>query len=193
MPDTPRKAQLNIVVGAPGTGKSTFIRQEVVEKRPKVLVVTPDTSEWRQLPEVHNKQEIYSLTGKARYVCASKKDFIENVVGKFYGGVLVMDDAMSYLDFQTEDTMRYLQIRRRQLGIDIYFVGHGLTQIPPQLFTFTSWIILFATTDNFSGRRNRMTEQAYNRVVEAQKELNSLCFERHILYEKRIIKIDPTL
>lgn len=192
MADTPRrKTQLNLVVGINGTGKTTFLRQNVVERGRKALVITPDEMEWRHLPQVRTAAEIFALGGAARLVYESPAT-LETAVRNFYGGALILDDAMAYLSFQTPDTMRFLYIRRRQRGVDVYVVAHGLRQVPAQCFTFGSYLILFATTENFSSRKKELDDDIYTRILAAQRRINNAARSGRP-YSNTIIKLDPAL
>lgn len=184
-----RKTQLNLVVGINGTGKTTFLRRNVVERRQKVLVVTPDEAEWRQLPAVATPRDIYTLSTPSRLVYTQPSD-LQHIAEHYYGGALILDDAMAYLSFQTPDFLRYLYIRRRQRGVDVYLVAHGLRQVPVQAYTFGTYLILFATTENFTSRRTALAPDIYGRIVAAQSELNA-CAATHP-YHYRIIRLDPT-
>ena len=186
-----RKTQLNLVVGINGTGKTTFLREKVVATRGKALVVTPDDCEWRQLPTVETAREVFYMQGAARMVYRGPET-LEMAIRYFSGGALILDDAMAYLGFQTPETLRYLYIRRRQRGVDVYIVAHGLRQVPVQAFTFGSYLILFATTENFSSRRRELDGEIYNRIVGAQRELNDDCRNGNA-YGYKIIKLDPTV
>lgn len=186
-----RKTQLNLVVGINGTGKTTFLRQNVVERRPKVLVITPDECEWRQLPVVEQPRDIFYLNGAARMIYRDETT-LQTAIRYYSGGALILDDAMAYLSFQPPDTMRYLYIRRRQRGVDVYLVAHGLRQVPPQAFTFGSYLVLFATTENFTSRRKELDPEIYNRIIQAQSQMNTEA-RRGNPYGYKIIKLDPTL
>lgn len=168
------------------------MRENVVKHARKCLVVTPDDYEWRELPEVTTAQQIYNLQQPSRLVYRGPET-VEMAVKYFYGGTLVLDDAMTYLKFQTDDTLRGLYIRRRQRGIDVYIVAHGLRQVPVQCFTFGSYLILFATTENFSSRKKELDGDIFNRILQTQQQLNRDCLQHGKKYEHRIIKLDPTL
>lgn len=164
-----RKTELNLVVGINGTGKTTWLRKNVVDKG-KSLVVTPDTSEWRHLPIVSTPEEIRGMKGSARIIYEDTTT-LETIQKSFSGGNLVLDDAMAYLNEQTPKIMQYLYIRRRQFGIDLYIVAHGLRQLPPKVFTFTSFLILFNSVENFSERKKELIPEIYDKVIEAQNRI----------------------
>ena len=185
-----RKTQLNLVVGINGTGKTTFLREKIVQNR-KALILTPDAMEWRHLPEVRTPAEVRMMAGPSRIIYQGPET-LELVRGNFFGGALVLDDAMAYLNEQTPATMQYLYIRRRQFGIDIYIVAHGLRQLPPKCFTFGSFLFLFATTENFSARKKELQPELYNRIVKAQQDVNRRC-ERGDPYCHQVILLDPSI
>lgn len=188
-----RKTFLDLIVGINGTGKSTFIRQKILTPGRKVLVVTPDEAEWRTLPTVSTAQEIYNLQQPARLVADGTEQQLLTVTRSFFGGALVLDDAMAYLTFgATSPLMRYIYIRRRQFGVDIFVVAHGLRQIPVQAFTFASHLILFATTENFAPRKRELHPDIYNAVVSAQEQVNRQCSGGNA-YAYKIITLDPQL
>lgn len=184
-----RKAQLNLVAGVNGTGKTTFLLSNVVQRSRKALVLTPDDMEWQQLPLVATPADIYNLQQPSRIVYTD--GILDTIARYHFGGPLILDDAMAYLDHQTPNTMRYIYIRRRQRGVDIYLVTHGLRQIPPQAFSFASYLILFATTENFSARRRELQPDIFDTIMRAQEEVNAAAHRDP--YNHRVIAIDPQL
>lgn len=178
-------------MGINGTGKTTWLRRQVVDRIPKALILTPDGAEWRHVPQVRTAEEVRSLTGHARIIYEGPHT-LETIQHNYYGGALILDDAMAYLTEQTPATMQYIYIRRRQFGIDVYIVAHGLRQLPPKCFTFGSFLILFATTENFSTRKKELQEELFEKILTAQRRLNTLC-QRGDPYQYDIIKLDPTI
>lgn len=166
-----RKTELNLVVGANGTGKTTFLQKEVLKIRTKNLIITPDPAEWKQYNTITTPDEIRNLQGTARIIYEDSST-LQIIKENFFGGALILDDAMAYLNEQTPGMMQYLYIRRRQFGIDLYIVAHGLRQLPPKCFTFVSWLILFNSVENFSARKQELISELYNKVVEAQTRIS---------------------
>ena len=186
-----RKTQLNLVVGINGTGKTTFLRNNILPTRTKNLILTPDEAEWQDLPIVSTGREIYNMQGTARMIYTGNADLL-TIQHNFYGGNLILDDAMAYLDEQTPSAMRYIYIRRRQWGIDCYIVAHGLRQLPPKVFTYVSFLILFASTENFAPRRKELHPILFNYILREQDRINALA-EKGNPYNYTIIKLDPTI
>ena len=76
-------------------------------------------------------------------------------------------------------------IRRRQKMIDICYVGHGFTQIPPAFFTFSTHFALFKTIDNIDRRRDCI--QNFDEMKAAQERVNAAALKNPHYHE--IIKI----
>ena len=101
-----RKAELNLVIGANGTGKTSFLQKEVLPKYQKALIITPDPAEWKQYPIVSiDELKYFNAIGRMVY---SGPQMLQNVSKRFYGGALLLDDAMAYLDEQTPDSLQYI-------------------------------------------------------------------------------------
>ena len=191
----PRKTRLDLVVGINGTGKTTWIRTEVVERQRKVLVLTPDEAEWRHLPKVSTAMEIYQMQGAARYVC-SDPQHIDNDIAlisrSFYGGSLVLDDARAYIGCMTGQSTNYLYIRRRQYGVDIYLVAHALDQVPKQAFTYATFLHLFYTTGNIQYRKRDLDPDTFA-LIERMKEQVKQAVLKGDKHACAHIKIDQSL
>ena len=180
-----RKTELNLVVGVNGTGKTTFLEKEVLSKYKKALVLTPDNSEWKTLPVVRaDELKFFNGIGKMIY---TGPEILTTISRRFYGGALILDDALAYLNEQTPATMQYIYIRRRQFGIDIYLVAHGLRQIPPKAFSFASWLILFNTVENFSSRKKEIIPSLYDSIIESQQRIRNRVLNGEPYYKEYIL------
>ncbi len=189
-----RQAQSDIFVGINGTGKTTLLRNvlsKVQEIGERILIVTPDPVEWREVPPIHHRltHHIATYTGIRRIVYFP--GCMELIQKHFRNGSLVFDDARVYIHAQSTDFMTWIQIRRRQSGIDLFSVFHGLTQVPPVYFTFSSNLFLFYTKDNIKRRNEYIDEDDFLNIQEARKRIqteirkgNKHYFERIILDER---------
>lgn len=166
-----RKTELSLIAGINGSGKSTFLAKEIIPKYTKALVITPDPAEWKHVPTI-SKNDIRTLNGVGKLIYYGEETF-EDIKKNYFGGVLILDDAKAYIGAQTGDTMRYLYIRRRQFGIDLYIAAHSIKDFPPKCFDYASWMILFYTNTGFKSRKNEMGDELYNRLVLLQENIKN--------------------
>ena len=181
----------DVIVGVNGTGKTTFLRENIVIPMSKagnrVLIVTPDICEWNDISLLNNYEEIATFTGIKRMI--EKKGRLEKIKKYYSDGVLIFDDCRMYINAQSDDFMRWLQIRRRHVGIDFFSVFHSLEQIPPIYFTFISRIILFHSLGNIKKRGNEIDDYILAEIAKAKAEiLNEV--NKGNPYAKKLISFD---
>ena len=195
-----RETKQTIVLGYNGTGKSTLVRKIITaytshkqtlapEKGRKALIITPDASEWNDMPETSLlRPSDFEFEGVRRYIWTFiRKDDLaamERLRKWYFDGMLIYDDCRSYLQANTNDWLKYLYIRRRQKMIDLMLVTHGFTDVPPQAFTNCSDLFLFKTVDNIDRRKNELIN--YDEILQQQAEVNRKA-ETNKHYYKRII------
>lgn len=167
----PRYPVCSILVGINGTGKTTFIKkilENTVTEKNRALIVTPDPAEWRAVQEVSGT-EITRFKGIRKIIY--HQSCMDEIQRYYTNGILVFDDARVYIHAQSDDFMQWLQIRRRQVGVDLFCNFHGLTQVPPVFFTFATNIILFYTKDNIKRRAEYVDEQDFNEIQQAKARI----------------------
>lgn len=196
-----RAAKCTLVLGFNGTGKTTFIRETLEElllrsrstgRRLKVLIVTPDDTEWQDYPEnLLETPDDYVYEGIQRHVWqdsfAGEKKYSLNRISKFNSGIIVFDDCKVYFGDILPQEIINLFVRRRQRSLDVFFVGHGFTTIPPRAFTYYSDAFLFRTVDNIDRRKDCINNFDY--FKKCQAEVNEKA-KRNPYYHKRIRNID---
>ena len=161
----------SILVGINGTGKTTFIKnllEKTVTAKNRALIVTPDPAEWRMLDEVSG-QRIATFKGIKKIIY--HQNCMAEIQRYYSNGMLVFDDARVYIHAQSNDFMQWLQIRRRQAGIDLFCNFHGLTQVPPVFFTFATNLVLFYTKDNIKRRSEYIDEQDFDDIQAAKERI----------------------
>lgn len=95
---------------------------------------------------------------------------IDNICRIFRHGLLVLDDCRSYLLDKPSVYLKNMLISARHYDVDIIAVGHGVTTVPPQFFTYATHFMVFATTDNPIKRKNNV--QNYPKFEETILSVN---------------------
>ena len=152
---------LTLIIGTNGTGKSSLIKNKFIpnelNNNGKVLIVLPDDADehWINLQTITKISDFKNFkTGirKIIYVPGAMQVIRQN----YKNGLLIFDDFRG-LDIEKKaeiEALRKIAIRRRQAGLDIIIVAHGVTDIIPGfLIRYASHIILFMTLDNIASHK----------------------------------------
>lgn len=154
-----RQTKRTIILGAPGTGKTTLLHRVLAQAGQKTLVITPYMNEWceRDANGVELYPELVDLkptnlyfTGIRRHVYRPKYTFEH--LKAFRRGIIVFDDCRGYFKANLDDKIHNLLLGTRQNMIDVFAVAHGFREVPPVFFTFATDFILFRTEDNLDRR-----------------------------------------
>jgi hypothetical protein len=163
-----------VIVGKPGTGKTTVLRsilRECLESGRRALIVTPHENEWEDVPMVHPRLQhhIRTYRGARRIICHGEKNILENIKRYFVNGFLIFDDCKAYIRPSDRVYMEQFLLALRQKDVDFACCGHGFTTIPPVFYAFATEFFVFATTDNPKKRKDDVMnfeelEKTVNRV-----------------------------
>jgi len=177
-----------IVIGYNGTGKTSFLQElinnELKKETPRVIIVTPDDSEWLQYDhaDLINPSE-FNFIGVRRHIF--NDDYSMKMLSEYaYDALILLDDCRFYITSNIEKALHGFLIRSRQHMNDIVAVGHGFTEVPPKFFTFASHIVLFHTKDNIFKRKDVLKD--FDRMVQKQIEVNQKSMSN--FHYKEIIK-----
>lgn len=196
-----RERRYNVIVGAKGSGKTTFLAEKIIKKyKGNVCVVKHPVniadnalfflpqktmSNWRQGAQpsvpVHFK---ISLQQGEEY-----REFLRWVLaGNFKNGALIVDDATLFERDRLTPEMAQLAVMCRHYGIDLYLVYHGLTLFPIDQFIFVNYFIIFNTTDNFEYKKNKIGnfDQLSKAVIKARQ--NRASNDKKIMFTPVIIQ-----
>ena len=183
-----RPAEFFLVIGAPNTGKTTWLLKILLAlaRGQRVLVVDPDGNEptWWKFKSINirDKRAMKNWTKGVRVIQLAEQDTdgydtFDVLYNKkvFTNGVLVLDDCNTYVQANPNKHLMNLLRRKRQYSIDIFAAAHGFTEIPPKFYSFATKYTLFKTEedpqrakrnidqfDRFVGLRNRVNSKALN-------------------------------
>lgn len=161
---TIREAIYNMVIGAPGFGKTTWIVKHLKYKSPRkdVLLYKSDigiddkaVADFKRIPRGQSYNGGWAKVSNADI---KYPEFLTWVRNNFRNGALVVDDAGFFEGHNISPEFEELMMMRRHLGIDIYYVYHGLSKAPIAHFAYVSNMILFHTTDNPKFKANKLPD-----------------------------------
>lgn len=163
-----RERRFNIVVGSPGSGKSTFTA-ELIKKTPGNAIVYKhianiDDPAFSFLTEKNADNWRQGAAPGAGVKCkfAGRQEdyrgFLQWVIRNYRNGMIVVDDATLFERDRLTREMQDIVTMRRHYGLDIILIYHGLTALPIDQFPFLNNIVLFNTNDNFQYKANKLPQ-----------------------------------
>ena len=171
------RKRCDILVGATGAGKSTFLLKNIVEpllkEDKRILVVKNDFNmDWKDvdfLSKDKKYEELKTFTGirKVNF----RQGRLEKIAQYYSNGVLILEDCMGYIHTQTDKITDWLLLGRRHFGINLFCVFHGLTEVPPKFFTYADSLILFATNDNINKRSKEIFPERLQVIDKARQRI----------------------
>lgn len=173
-----------VVLGLPGTGKTTMLKKLVItmaRQGRRTLIVTPHDMEWETVPPVslHHPHRMFDYKGARRIIYTD--DTFAHILEHYRSGLLILDDCRHYLRDGLDRHTHQLLISCRQIDIDLFAVGHGFREVPPKFFTFATHFFLFRTADNITERKRVILN--FDRMVQAQQRINTIAAENPYYYE----------
>lgn len=192
--------QFNLLVGSPGSGKSTFTVPIIKAYKQNVIIVkhtsniNDKTHSFLNEKNIKNWRKGYapSTFAKCKMAYSDRKDYVEFLtwIKKNYrNGLLIIDDATIFERDRMSLEMVDLVAMRRHYGIDIMLIYHGFSMLPIDQFIFANNLIIFNTNDNFSYKSNKIPQ--YERVIAAisQSKHNFQSNDKKIKYKPTIVDI----
>lgn len=166
-----RQSVFFIIVGLNGTGKTTLLHKYINQMpERKLLVIDPDGMEWREIHTIEKELVADMVKGKAKII-APDKEQLETIID-FNNGTLVLDDCRYYLQSRMEEVVRRTLVRRRQNGVDVFAVAHGLSEIPAVFWTYATHLVLFKTNDSAVRLRNNSDRERIKHLYAAKVRVN---------------------
>lgn len=182
-----RDAQIVIIIGKNGTGKSTFCDRliKAMKRRALVLSYMGASAAWRSYPiiDLRKKTDIEAFGGIQHAMYAQYDTYrqgranpdnaaLQHIFDHFRNGILVFDDCRDYLNANA-DTQKYfrrLLTHFRHHMIDLFIVAHSPQEIPPVVWRYNYTIWIGATDDMID--KNRIRTFSADRILSIQKKVN---------------------
>lgn len=141
-----------IIVGATGTGKTTFVKERLKNVHSTALHLYDINKEYGDF----YKQPFTSFE---KFTTAAQKKT---------DSVLVFEEATIFLSNRSSnDGLRDILVRKRHANNTIFLVFHSLRTIPRYIFDLSNYVVLFKTNDS-----ETLVQQRF------ENELLTACFLR---------------
>lgn len=137
------------VVGTTGAGKSTKAREIAADLGGKQLIIvdSPLVQGWEKVKPIEpTAKNLQFKTGKRRIFAENhdKEDFWKTIIENFRDGTIICDDARDYINSNLEHNGSFDKLlrRHRHISVDIIFVVHQFSDLPPKTWGYNKWIFI---------------------------------------------------
>ena len=173
-----RDAQFHIICGTNGTGKSTLVDKILQATHYKNALVYLESIDlngnpFKGLPRLQKPSEYVNGKAVIDSEVLSFDKFIYGVARNFRNGLLIIDEAGLYSMFDKKtnepiEGVKLLMKQRRKYNVEIYFIYHGISEIPVKFFKWANNLILFHQTDEFK-HKSAVIPRVHELVIVADR------------------------
>lgn len=154
---------VSLVAGGRGTGKTDFIKNNVLLPSPmpkKLIVDTFDSQVWRTMKTFENPNgenqniplmDINDLelwrTGLYRVACSDSELVFNQIDEHLLNALVVFEDATKYIGKSLSKSTKKFIYDSKQKNLNLVFVFHSLASIPPDLVRAADTLTIFKTNE----------------------------------------------
>lgn len=183
---TVRFNKIVLLLGARGTGKTTFLIGDKTKKIPgllniylkkdiKILIVdTDDHPHYRHVPILNKKDFLKFKKGIARIII--NPDDINNFCrflsdsNNQWNTCIVWEDARKHSEKSICKELNRLMANTKQQNIDMFFMYHSFGETPKDIYRKLDYINLFKTMDTPDERKD-VTSSYFKKLNAAHKTI----------------------
>jgi DNA helicase HerA-like ATPase len=126
-------SKCHIIVGATGTGKTTFVKKLLKKASKQSLFIYDVNNEYK---EYFNYPFIYF------------EDFIESAT-RLKNGILVIEEATIFLNNRSSnENLKEILVRKRHTNLYVILVFHSMRSVPRYIYELSNYITIFKTNDS---------------------------------------------
>jgi hypothetical protein len=139
---------LYIVCGAPGMGKSPFIRKLIGDRNRCCVfdIANEYGARTKYAGQVAVNLPINTNDLRSRYIGTDLKEFIK-ICDKKKNTVCVFEEATGFFQGMVSKETTRLIINRFHSGNTYAFIFHSINSIPPRIMEIANYVVLFKTND----------------------------------------------
>lgn len=137
-----------IVIGAPGMGKSPFVRKLIEGRRCLVFDVANEYGtrvKYQGQEPVNLSPDINHL--RARFLETSNLKKFIIVCEQKRDTICVFEEATAFFQGRTQLETTHLIINRYHTGNTYVFIFHSINSVPPRIIELCNFVVLFKTMD----------------------------------------------
>jgi len=178
-----RERKFDIIVGSPGSGKSTLTAAIVKKQNQNAIVykhvanIDDPAFDFLTIKSQTNWRQGAAPGEAVKCKFAGRQDdyrsFLKWMISPngYRNGMLIVDDAGLFERDRLTKEMNEIVTMRRHYGIDVILVYHGLTFLPIDQFPFLNNIVIFNTNDNirYKGAKLPQMQELEHAVFQARQ------------------------
>ncbi len=181
-----RTNKVILIAGNRGTGKTDYVKDLIFKQLnlvPKCLIVdTFDSDVWRNLKTWNAPENInisvtdipidkfkYWKSGVGKMYSSDTSEIMQQI-GEFARNTfIVFEDATKYIGTKLKEDTRRFVLDSKQKNLDLVFIFHSLSAIPPELVRVSDILVLFKTNEG----KISTTKYPWGEIPEMMKKLRA--------------------
>lgn len=175
MSDNSRLCAVTLIVGAPGAGKTTLVKQIIKEQTKKVLILDVANKDFNEYEIIHDLEKLAFWEKGIKRVMPTDFDMLLDYLFKYaYNVMIVLDDSTAYMPDHIDLRLKNLLVMRRHRNLDFIFLYHGFNMVQPKIYQLSNYLTVFKTPEdeNYVKRLNKVPNQ--NVLLQAVKQIRML-------------------
>ncbi len=163
-----------VFVGKPRTGKTVELLKSIDRDKKKVLIYDLNNEpKYRKFPKMPLDKLPTWKAGKYRVFTHDAAGLLKDIADNVRNATVVLEDATSYLNSNTNAILQKLLVSRRHWNLDIFLTFHSLNRVPPLVYEMSNFIVIKKTQD--SSRKLYKMDKIPNpdALIEAWKRVNA--------------------
>lgn len=170
-----RQRKIVLLVGEPGSGKSTGAEQMALHRHVKynepVIIYDPNSqAKWMKYPAIDLDLLKKMKSGIYRVNSSDHKLFFQTVSDHVRGFEVIADDSSDYLTMHLDKAIYSNVIGLRHKDNDLYAIMHAVQRIPDYIREQANDLVLYKTGD--------ILERCIERIPESKRDEFKIVFNQ---------------
>ncbi len=175
--------KVSLIVGGRGSGKTDFVKNLIyqIPKR-RIICDTFDSPVWKTFKTyLHPERESERIKeigfdnvksqdkGAFKLISSDTDRIFQTIESDAWNSLVVIEDATRFIRKNVDESVRKFVLDTKQKNLDLIFIFHSLSDVPPDLIRWSDTLTLFKTNETFTSYMrnkfpNQMIEKAFEKV-----------------------------